>query len=388
MNQSTVAIERIKTQSYEDIKAAVYTVIEELGGLEDIIHPGDKVLIKPNLVAVPEDRLSGAVTRWEVVKAIAERVKEEGACPYIAESASCGEDTEMVLLRCEYDNVTRDGYEIIDLKHAKEESIPVKNGHLLKELKSWETVATADAIISVPVMKTHDQTEVTLGLKNLKGLIIDGQKKEFHRIGVIQGVVDLIETLKPVMTIVDGTFGQEGIGPVFGDTVQMDLIIGSKDVVACDAVTSVIMGYEPEEAMITVEAWKRGLGKMYLDDIEVKGLTIDKVKRRFLRANEVELEDVAPYTLLVDDATCTGCRNTVRSSMIEFENNQNSDALRGKVIVTGPVKEEDLPANVKKEDLILVGKCSRHLRHLGTFVPGCPPLNEYVVEAILQKKQD
>ncbi len=379
-----VAIEKIENQSYEEIKDKVYQVIEDIGGISDIIHKEDKALIKPNLVAVPEDRLSGAVTRWEVVLAIAERVKEEGAYPYIAESASAGEDTEMVLLRCEYDHVKNAGFEIIDLKHAKEQDIPVENGRLLTVLHSWEPVANADAIISVPVMKTHDQTEVTLGLKNLKGLIVDSQKKEFHRVGVIRGVGDLIQTLKPVMTIVDGTFGQEGIGPVFGDTVQMNLIIGSKDVVACDAVTSAVMGYEPEEAMITVEVHDRGIGVMDLDEIEVAGESIESVRRRFIRANEVELDGVAPYTLLIGEETCTGCRNTVRSSMIEFEDHQNSDALQGKIIVTGPVKESELPENASKDNLILVGKCTRHLKHLGTWVPGCPPLNEYVVEAIIK----
>lgn len=385
-NKSQVVIARIEDQSYEAIKKSVYDVIDHLGGLQDIIHAGDKVLIKPNLVAVPEERLSGAVTRWEVVLAIAERVREEGAHPYIAESASCGADTEDVLFVCEYDHIRQKGFNIIDLKHAEEKRIPVSNGRLLSELKSWLPVAEADVIISVPVMKTHDQTEVTLGLKNLKGLITDQQKKEFHRYGVIEGVVDLIQTLKPAMTIVDGTFGQEGIGPVFGDTVEMDLIIGSKDVVACDAVTSAVMGYAPEEAMITVEACERGLGKMDLAEIEVKGLNIDQVKRRFLRANEVQLENVAPYTLLVADATCTGCRNTVRSSMVEFENNQNSDALRGKIIVTGPLMENELPENATKENLIIVGKCARHLRHRGIFMPGCPPLNEDLVEVILKNK--
>lgn len=379
---SKVSIHKIKDQSYENIRQSVNQVIDDLGGLQDIIKKGDRVLIKPNLVAVPTDRLSGAVTRWEVVLAIAERVKMEGAYPFIAESASAGEDTQMVMLRCDYSEIKKAGYELIDLKEADEADISVKKGRLNKKLKTWKPVLEADAIISVPVLKTHDQTEVTLGLKNLKGLIADDQKKEFHRIGVVKGVVDIIETLKPAMTIVDGTFGQEGIGPLFGDTVQMDLILGSKDMVACDAVASAVMGYKPSEVMITKEAFERGLGEMDLSRIKILGEPIKKVRRRFVRASEVKLHGVAPYTLLMDDGTCTGCKNTVQSSMIEFEDQQNSEYLRGKTIVTGPVKQ--LPEGLKKEDTILVGKCTSHLKEKGIWVPGCPPENEYVIEAILK----
>ncbi len=158
---SVVSIRKTAGNDYESIRASVRKAIEDCGGLSDIIKPGYKVLIKPNFVAVPDDRCSGGVTRWEVVKAVAERVREEGA----------------------------------------------------------------DAIITVPVMKTHDQTEVTLGLKNLKGLIADGQKKYFHSHGVVNGVIDIIQTVKPVLSVIDATFCQQGLGPIFGETVEMDLIL-------------------------------------------------------------------------------------------------------------------------------------------------------------------
>ena len=61
---SKVAVVKTQDQSYESIKKAVDQVIEQIGGLEDIIKPGYKVIIKPNLVACPTDRLSGGITRW------------------------------------------------------------------------------------------------------------------------------------------------------------------------------------------------------------------------------------------------------------------------------------------------------------------------------------
>ena len=79
---STVSIRKTMGDDYAAIKAAVDQVIADIGGIEDIIKPGYKVIIKPNLVACPTDRLSGGVTRWEVCLAIYEAVKapRRGAC--------------------------------------------------------------------------------------------------------------------------------------------------------------------------------------------------------------------------------------------------------------------------------------------------------------------
>ena len=76
---STVSIRKTTGDEYAAIKAAVDQVIADIGGIEDIIKPGYKVIIKPNLVACPTDRLSGGVTRWEVCLAIYEAVKAIGA---------------------------------------------------------------------------------------------------------------------------------------------------------------------------------------------------------------------------------------------------------------------------------------------------------------------
>lgn len=380
---SKVSIRKTKDQEYESIRKAVRQVIEDLGGLGDIIKPGDKVLLNPNFVAVPADRLSGGVTRWEVVKAVAEMVKEEGATPIVAESAAAGVDTEEVIKACGYVEAMRDeGYEVIDLKKQKITKMPVENGKIIKEMTTWELVKEADAIITIPVMKTHDQTEVTLGLKNLKGLIADGQKKLFHTLGVVPGVIDIIQTVKPVLSIIDGTYGQQGLGPIFGETVEMKVIVGSKDVVAADAVTSAIMGYEVDAPMLTVEAYNRGLGEKDLDKIEVVGETIESVYHRFKRACEVEIEGLPPYTMLFDEGACTGCRNTVISALMDLKDGGYAKYLEGKYIVVGPLKE--LPQEATPENTVLIGRCANiHLKGRGREVKGCPPGNVFVVQGIV-----
>ena len=393
---SIVAIQKTASDSFEDIKKAVAKVVEDIGGLEDIIKPGYKVIIKPNLVATPTDRLSGGVTRWEVCMAIYEMVQALGATPILAESSACGVNTEDVIKKCGYQDLRDQGIPFINLKDkANNDTIctmPMKNGTVIQSFKTWELVRDADAIITVPVLKTHDQTEITLGMKNLKGLLCDVQKKEFHTKGLVESVCGLVETLKPCLEIIDGTYGQQGLGPIYGETRKMDLIIGSKDLVACETVAGLIMGYEPDEVMITKQAYERGLGEMDIDKITVVGKQIDEVKSRFKRTSEVEIEGMPKScNLIFDYQACTGCHNTVISSLFDMKGENLMEYLENMNIVVGPVKPEMLPEGANAENTVAIGLCAKKTvgDALGLrWAVGCPPNNATVVQAILGDRRE
>lgn len=386
---SVVSLVRVAQEDEQGIFESVRRAVELAGGLEDIVRPGDLVLIKPNLVAVPSGRLTGAITRWEVCKAVADLVKARGARPVIAESSAAGVDTEKVIEAGEYARLRDRGYEVVDLKRTPPATLHIPEGHkVFAEMGSWELVAKADVVISCPVMKTHDQTEITVSMKNLKGLISDPTKKAFHKEGVLEGVVDLLTTLKPRLTVVDATVCQEGLGPIFGTPVHMGLVLASKDLVAADAVCGRIMGYDPDDVMITVRAHARGLGEKNLDKIEVRGdATIAQVERRFKRACETVLEGVPPFELLMDEGACTGCRNTVISAIMDLKNQNLEGSLEGKFIVAGPLDEKLLPPGANGKNTILVGVCTRHLEGRGDYVKGCPPNNIFIVRAVVGEEQ-
>ena len=393
---SIVAIQKTASDSFEDIQKAVAKVVEDIGGLEDIIKPGYKVIIKPNLVATPTDRLSGGVTRWEVCMAIYEMVAAMGATPILAESSACGVNTEDVIKKCGYQDLRDQGIPFVNLKDKANDdmicTMPMKHGTILQSFKTWELVRDADAIITVPVLKTHDQTEITLGMKNLKGLLCDVQKKEFHTKGLVDSVCDLVETLKPCLEIIDGTYGQQGLGPIYGETRKMDLIIGSKDLVACETVAGLIMGYEPEEVMITKQAYERGLGEMDIDKIDVVGKQIDEVKSRFKRTSEVEIEGLpASCNVIFDYQACTGCHNTVISSLFDMKGEGLMDYLENMNIVVGPVKPEALPEGANADNTVAIGLCAKKTvgAALGLrWAVGCPPNNATVVQAILGDRRE
>ncbi|MFC1953730.1 DUF362 domain-containing protein, partial [Chloroflexota bacterium] len=175
-------------------------------------------------------------------------VKEIGAKPIIVESSSIGADTEESFQVAGYLKLRDEGFEVIDLKKEENVTVPVPGGSVLKEISLPRIVVDADAIISVPRMKTHEQAKVTLSLKNMKGVLPDIFKRKFHlTFGIFQGVADLCTVIRPALSVVDGIIAMEGLGPTEGTPVKMGLIIAGKDPVAVDTTTGLVMGFEPGE---------------------------------------------------------------------------------------------------------------------------------------------
>ncbi len=366
----------------EEIIKAVRQAVEFAGGFKGLFGKGALVLIKPNLVAVPPSERCGAVTSKEICQALADLVVENGGRPVIAESSAAGVDTEKVIDAAGYNQLREKGYEVVNLKKENKTKIKVPDGYVLEEITTYELVKKADAIISVPVMKTHDQAEISLSIKNLKGLIPDELKKDFHRVySIYEGVPDLFAAVKPVFAVVDAIVGQEGLGPIFGLPVEMDLIIAGRDLVAVDSITSQIMGVEEKELYIEQNVAKKGYGVIDRNKIKVVGEPISSVERKFMRASEHVLIDEPTFNLIFEEGTCTGCRNTVLSSIVDIKNDNLENHLKNKTIIAG--KCEKLPTNVDHENLILVGACVADKKKYGKYVKGCPPNNIWVVQAIV-----
>jgi hypothetical protein len=235
-------------------------------------------------------------------------------------------------------------------------------------------------VISVPKLKTHDQTEMTCAIKKLKGLLTDKGKRAMHQEGLFEGVVDLLSVVNPQLAIVDAIICQEGVGPIFGKPLEIDLILAGKDLVAVDSVCARLIGYEPEETLLTANAEARGLGVMDPEGIVILGEPLEGVKRRFLRSIEDNPVEVEGFNLIHGSVTCTGCRNTVMSALIDMRNADQLAYLPGITVVTG---DDPVPADVPPDGIVTVGLCiprdQRSMRH----VKGCPPNNALVVQAII-----
>jgi len=381
MQKASVSI--VKTPAgpdFEQIYAAVKKSLDLIGGIEDIIRPGDMVLINPSWVAPPVEREAGCITLPEVTRAIADIVKAADARPVIAESSAVGVDCEKVIQSSGYRDLQQMGYEVVNLKATKASvELPVENGKVFDQIKCWKLVKQADVIISVPKLKTHDQTEMTCAIKKLKGLLTDKAKKAMHQEGLFDGVIDLLAAVKPRLAVVDAIICQEGVGPIFGKPVEMNLVLAGKDVVAVDAVCARLIGYDPQETLLTKNAAARGLGVMDDAAIDIIGEPLEAVQRRFLRAIEDDPVEVEGFNLIHGEAACTACRNTVMSALIDMRNADQLMYLPGVTVVTG---KAPLPADVPPEDIVTIGLCMKD-NQTERHVKGCPPNNALVVKAII-----
>lgn len=380
MSKSVIGIAKTPhSPGRAEIAAAVRRAVELSGGLPEQIKAGAMVLLKPNLVEVPRTRESGAVTHPELCRAVAEMVKERGAVPVIADSAGVGSDTEKVIEYMGYSSLRKEGFTVLDLKKTGVRRVHNPDAAVMPYLRIFKPALEADAIINLPVMKTHDQVELTLGMKNLKGLLDDTTKKLMHRRGVVPGVAEAAAFFHPCLTIVDGIYCQEGVGPVYGDPVEMDLVIAGRDMVAVDSAAGLIMGFRPKEVPITREAAARGLGASLPEQYEIKGLSLEDVTRPFKRCSQSEiLNRELPCILSMPESACTGCRNTVIAVLVELQEKEMLPLLAGLTILAGRPPEH-LPGG----KLILVGTCTKFLRGKGAYIEGCPPENSWVARALL-----
>jgi len=157
------------------------------------------------------------------------------------------------------DMCSRNGFEWLNLSHIKEKAkLAIPNGEALKSI-TVPRLVTESAVISAAKLKTNVDTGVTLGMKNMLGLLPDKFKGKYHLKGISKVVVDINTVLKPALTVIDGFVGMEGQGPIDGTPVQLNLIIAGTDAVATDATACRIMDINPYKVKHIRRACEKGL---------------------------------------------------------------------------------------------------------------------------------
>ncbi|MGB9842226.1 MAG: DUF362 domain-containing protein, partial [Candidatus Bathyarchaeales archaeon] len=178
------------------------------------------------------------------------------------------------------DMCQRNGVEWLNLRHVKDKvTLPIPDGEALNSI-TVPRIVTESAVISAAKLKTHVDTSVTLGMKNMFGLLPEKFKGKYHLKGISKVVVDINTVLKPALTVIDGFVGMEGKGPIDGTPVQMNLIIAGKDPVATDAVACRAMGFNPHEISHIKRASEKGLGSI---EAQIVGEKLETVTRQFKR---------------------------------------------------------------------------------------------------------
>jgi uncharacterized protein (DUF362 family)/Pyruvate/2-oxoacid:ferredoxin oxidoreductase delta subunit len=262
----------------EDVHKAVKTCFDNLI-TSDLLRGVKKALIKPNfVVGLPAN--SGATTDLRIIESLAKILKENGIEVYVGESSL--ENTSKVLEALRVLELEKLGVKIVNFDEEK--WIGVQSPFFAPaRFHLPEVVLDCDLIVSVAKMKTHDQTGVTLSVKNVLGLIQKSDRKSAHRVGIDKAIVSVFAYLvrnKKFVSFVDGIYGMEGKGsPTHGMPVKTDLIVAGDDALATDATCIEIMGLDLGEIKHLSLSRKIGLGE--IEGRELIGEKIENVRRRF-----------------------------------------------------------------------------------------------------------
>ena len=228
----------------------------------------------------------------------------------------------------------------------------------------------SDLIINVPVVKTHFQTGVSLGIKNMKGVINHSSRKNMHKGKLEEQIAYLAQALPKYITIADGSIGLEGMGPgALGEPANFGLIIAGRDPVAVDTIICHLTKLKlPKHVKKAAEL---GVGEADLNKINIVGEEVEVVQRKFKPADE----RISPHSDidLIDGKPCSGCLNSVWSILYNLK-----DISAEKIsIAFGSQLSEDMIGYGK---IIAIGDCAiNSLKKLGHEVEalrGCPPADE------------
>ncbi|MDD5529924.1 MAG: DUF362 domain-containing protein [bacterium] len=308
---TNVSIVRCKDYEQSNVDTAVQKALSLIGNLQDIIKPGNKVLLKVNLLDGTEPS-KAVTTHPAIVKSIIELVKKVGGIPIIADSPgsfSANKNNKAIIKSGMKEIADAAGIEALQFESVNNSfvKINVPNAVHLKTMYVARLALEADVIISIPKLKTHLNTLYTGAVKNMFGVIAPKTRDIAHKLGSYKkfsnSIIDIYSAVKPHLNIMDAVIGMEGEGPHNGSPKFAGLVLASYDAVALDTVASKIIGFNPADIYTNSIADKRGLGKGDLSKIRILGETIKDVSVNF-KKSAITISNIPPMLM--------GIYNTVR----------------------------------------------------------------------------
>jgi uncharacterized protein (DUF362 family) len=315
-----VALTQASTYEYDELRNTIFAMLDSLGGLSDVVRPGDKVAIKTNLTGgtwsmqdLPVPAAEYTLTHPDVVRALGEAVRDAGASElYLVEAiwdpqswkssgyADVAKDLDAQLINLNepapYDN-------FIELSVGEQ-------GLIYQAFTVNGILADVDVFMSAAKMKCHSGCGVTLSMKNLVGMVPiskykikadDNRRSALHGTGtdyqtrLPRVVVDLNQARSIDFALIDGIrTAQAGEGPWVPSIspITPNVLIAGKNPVAVDAVATAVMDFNPEGESLAETPFDHcenhlqlaaniGLGSNSLDDIEILGMTLDSARIPF-----------------------------------------------------------------------------------------------------------
>jgi uncharacterized protein (DUF362 family) len=359
--------------------------LEALAGVDLSPARGKKVLLKPNVGRLAEPN-SGICTSPEVVAAAIDAFRDAGADVSIGESPISGVKT---LEAFEATGIAKIAETrkcpLIDMDARKPIAITLPDGRAIKSLKLCADLADFDIVVSIPVMKTHMHTGVTLAVKNMKGCLWRRSKVTLHMLPQMEGeedkpldiaISDLSKALRPHLSIIDGMVGLEGLGPSAGDKKRLGAVVVGADPFAADAVACALMGIPADSVPHLRLGSRRGYGVIDLNEIEVSPSDWKSAASSFaLPPTNISVE--YPGINVLDVNSCSACQSTLLLFLKRYRQ-ELLDYFPGDANIAIGAGHDDIPPGT-----LCVGNCIRkEFRDRGIFIPGCPPVGSEILTAV------
>ncbi|MCF8079160.1 MAG: DUF362 domain-containing protein [Desulfobacterales bacterium] len=373
----------IKSGKRWNARQIIKETFDLLGGAEKFVKTGDTVVLKPNLGYPAAEGLPAwtCTTDHRVLSAITEILVEAGAKRVITADGPAHGITGAYMLEATgiKEAVEKVGGEVLGLDDDEFLLTPVPGGVILKEQWLPRSCLEADVFINVPKVKPTRVGRFTLGYKNLFGLVPYDERLPWHRIPEhFYFLADLYKAIPTTLTIMDGLVIQEGLGPRLGDPVDWGVLIAGENPVATEAVTLLAIGHEPYEQTVLPIAEKAGQGPMDIDQIEVKGDSIDSVKRYCKVSPGDYWLHSSPNVTEYCGGACWGCGLWIQYTPYPWEIDKNKKYA----LVVGV--EPHLPDAFDADEVLVLGNCAARSKKkiesackakgiTPEFIGGCPP---------------
>jgi uncharacterized protein (DUF362 family) len=261
-----------------DPAAMTRKAMELLGGMKKFVSKGDVVVVKPN-IGWDRNTEQAANTNPEVVAEVVKMCLESGAKKVRVFDRSCNKAT-----RC-YENsgisqaASDAGAEVSYMVDVGFSDFKLPEAEVLKSWPLYKPALEADVLINVPIAKNHGSTYLTMGIKNLMG-IMGGDRGKVHW-NIDDKLADLANFVRPQLTILDAYRILLRNGPQGGSLKDVRLaktVIAGTQIASVDAYGATLFGIKAEGLAHIVKSSKLGLGEIDLDKLNVKKISLEKLK--------------------------------------------------------------------------------------------------------------
>ncbi|NET01735.1 MAG: DUF362 domain-containing protein [Sphaerospermopsis sp. SIO1G1] len=277
MQTQKPSVSLIQAKSYEQqaLRESLTTLLEPLGGIAAFVKPGNRVLLKPNLLTGSRPTKE-CTTRPELVRAVAEMVIEVGGKPFLGDSPAFGSAKGVATANGLLQIAEELNIPIVEFHGKRYQTVNDNFNHLLLSKEAMD----ADVIINLPKVKSHMQLTMTLGVKNLFGCVPGKMKawwhleagKDANRFGEM--LVETARAINPNLTILDGIIGHEGNGPSGGEPRELGLLAAAENVFALDRAVLEVLKVNPSKVPTVAASQRLGICPQ-LDEIDFPHLTPD-----------------------------------------------------------------------------------------------------------------